>query len=167
MLLRGLAVSLYGLLTVISPDNAVDVSVSLFGGYLLLCGILTLIMGLHAHRLAWRISTFIIPGAISIIAAASVLVLPGITILGVLGFVGLWSIVIGLMEIMLAIRLRKAFFHQITLLTAGSVSTLLGGSILLFPWEILFLDLWKVQVAALFIGASLSFLSFGMRHIKD
>jgi uncharacterized membrane protein HdeD (DUF308 family) len=74
---------------------------------------------------------------------------------------------LGLMEILLASRLRKAFFHQLTLLTAGLVSAFLGVSMLMSPWKILMLDLWKIQVAALFLGTILSLLSFGMRHIKD
>lgn len=167
MFLRGLIVSSYGILTFISPAHAVDASIALFGLYMFLFGLLTLIMGLRAHLLAWRISTFITPGIISIIAAASMFVLPGITILGVLGLGGIWSIIVGLVEIVLAIRLRKAFLHQITLLIAGAVSTFLGVSILVSPWKILLMDLWKIQITALVLGASLSLLSFGMRHIRD
>ena len=167
MVLRGLAVALYGLLTFVSPDNAVMASASLFGIYMLLIGVLALVLGLRTHRLAWRIGTFIIPGLISILAAAMAFVLPGITMIGVIGLGGIWSIVVGLMEIILAIHLRKAFFHQITLLTAGCASTFLGASILRWPWKILLLDLRKVQVASLLLGTLLSLLAFGMRRIKD
>ena len=167
MVLRGLAVALYGFLTFVSPDNAVVVSASLFGIYMLLIGILALVLGLRTHRLAWRGGTFIIPGLISVAAAAMAFVMPGITLIGVIGLGGMWSIVVGLMEIILAIHLRKAFFHQITLLTAGFASTLLGASILRWPWEILLLDLRKIQVASLLLGVLLSLLAFGMRRMKD
>jgi uncharacterized membrane protein HdeD (DUF308 family) len=61
------------------------------------------------------------------------LLMPGITALVLLVFIAFWAIVIGVMQIVGAIRLRKEIDNEWLLIAGGVLSVLFGAILILFP----------------------------------
>jgi uncharacterized membrane protein HdeD (DUF308 family) len=157
MACRGFVIALYGGLIFVRPYKTTLAFIILFTLYMLVSGLIALVLGFQSRTGPLRISAFLLPGAASVVIGLAVFTFPG---LGVLAL-------IGLAELLLAIQLRKVLRHKWALLLAGALSCLTGGSVLIRPIYIVFLDSWKVGTASLLLGTILIVLAIQMRHITD
>lgn len=97
--LRGLLAVIFGLVTFLVPGLTLFVLVSLFGGYCIVAGILTLLAAFRRGRAQRRWWELVLEGAASIVAGVLTLVWPGLTLLGLLYVAAVWAIVTGLLQI--------------------------------------------------------------------
>jgi uncharacterized membrane protein HdeD (DUF308 family) len=167
MACRGFIMAAYGAFVFIFPYTTTLVFIVLFTLYMLASGIIALILGYRSRNRPHRLSAFFLPGLASIIIGLTVLLLPGLAILALIGLVGIWSLLLGLTEFLLAVQLRKVLRHKLALLIAGTLSCVAGASVLLRPIYIVFYDSGRVGAAALLLGTGLIVLAVQMRHVTD
>ena len=106
-ILRGVLAILFGIVAFVSPPTTIAVLVILFGAWALVDGgfhIAGAIRGRSRDRSFWLA---ILEGAVSIIAGLIALVFPGLAAAAILLLISAWSIITGVIEVALAIRLRE------------------------------------------------------------
>jgi uncharacterized membrane protein HdeD (DUF308 family) len=134
--LRGALAILFGVTALVWPGITLFALVLLFGAYSLVDGVFTLVAALGwrdrgATDTGGRIWLFV-QGVAGIIIGVLALVWPGITALVLLWLIGIWAIVIGVLEVVAAVRLRRELRREWLLGLSGAATALFG--ILLIAW---------------------------------
>jgi uncharacterized membrane protein HdeD (DUF308 family) len=160
--LRGVAALLLGILAVFAPNIAFMGLVVLFGVYAIVDG--TLAFGLASEVGGPLRFSMIARGLISIIAGVLALALPGITGFALLMVIATWAIVSGILEIVMAIRIRKEIQGEWLLALEGVLSILFGVLLYIAPLAgAIVLGLW-VGAYALVLGGMLLGSAFRLRR---
>src|SRR5215510_16405660 len=102
LLLRGLLAIAFGIMAFAWPGVTLAVLVLLFGAYALVDGIFEVIAGFRAK---WWGLVFL--GILGIAAGVITFMWPHITAIALLWLIAFWAIVVGIMQISAAIRLRR------------------------------------------------------------
>lgn len=152
LVLRGVAVVLFGILAVLLPGVAVLALVFAFGAYALADGVLALVAGIRGSGRRW---VLLVEGLVGIVAGLLALVLPGVTIEVLLYLIAAWTVIIGLLEILAAIWLRREIEGEWTLILGGILSVIVGVGLAVLPRLILLPVVWVVGVYALIFGVAL------------
>lgn len=132
VVLRGVFAILFGVLTLIWPGLSLLTLVLLYGVFALFDGVLSVgaaIMGGNRMPRWW----LAVAGILGIVVGVLTLVWPGITGLVLLYFIAAWAIVVGILQIIGAIRLRKEIEGEWWLIAAGVLSVIFGVLILIYP----------------------------------
>ncbi|MBX3158869.1 MAG: DUF308 domain-containing protein [Deltaproteobacteria bacterium] len=159
--LRGIAAIVFGLLALAAPGAAFFSLVLVFGIYAIIDGILALSVGTSA--VDHPRGAMIAQGLVSLVAGALALAWPGMTALVLLVVIGLWAIVAGVLEIVTAIRVRKAIRYEWLLGLEGVLSIAFGIALLLSPLAgAIVIGLW-VGAYALVLGGMLVATSLRVR----
>src|SRR6267378_838454 len=116
--LRGLIAIIFGVLAFVLPGMTLLTLVYLFGVYALVNGILALAHALSAPKGYPRFDALIVTGIVSIAAGVLAFIWPGITALSMVLLIAAWAIVNGIVEIALAVRLRRVIPHEWLLMLA-------------------------------------------------
>ena len=163
ILLRGIAAILFGVLALAWPGVTLVTLVAFFGAYVLIDGVLALISafrgGAGVSR-GWL--TFI--GLLGIAAAIGTFFFPLVTVLGIVLFIGSWSVVRGVFEIVGAIQLRKEIRGEWLLILSGMMSIVFGGMVWLMPGLGALTIVWLIGVYSIACGVVLAALSFRVRR---
>ena len=164
--LRGAIAIIFGLAALFLPRITLASLVFLFAAFVLGSGILLVTMAFrdrlnNAH--GWIL---LIEGAISIILGVLAFVWPAITALVLLYFIATWAIMIGILEIIAAIGLRKEIENEWLLLLVGIGSVIFGVSLLIWPGAGALAILWVIGIYAIFFGILLLMLAFRLRSWK-
>ena len=107
MMAFGIISLLAGVAVLVWPGRTLIVVAVLFGIYWIVNGAVELFMALSARGVPGRGWT-VVMGVISMLAGLLVLVYPAISLLTLVVVLSVWLLVLGLMEIILAIRARSA-----------------------------------------------------------
>jgi uncharacterized membrane protein HdeD (DUF308 family) len=138
--------------------------VLLFGVYALIDGAINIAGAGRAYRAHVRWGTLLLQGLAGILAGTITLAWPAITALALIYLIAAWSLVIGLIEIVAAIRLREFLSHEWLLALSGILSLIFGVLLLIAPLAgALAIALW-IGVYALIFGAVLIALGFRVRN---
>jgi uncharacterized membrane protein HdeD (DUF308 family) len=163
--LRGLAAVLFGVLAFIWPGITLITLVWLFGAFALVNGILSLVLATKAPKVYPRFGSLILGGLLGILAGLLTFVMPGITALGLLILIAAWAMVTGILEIVVAIRLRKEIANEWLLVLAGIASLVFGVLLVLQPAVGALVLVWWIGAYALVFGILLLVLAFRMRRL--
>ncbi len=162
--LRGVAAIALGILALFAPGAAYLSLVLLFGIYAIVDGVLALsLAGRGARPLR---GSLVVRAIVSIAAGFITLLWPGITGLALLYVIALWAIFAGIVEVTMAIQLRKHIEHEWLLGIEGALS--IGFGILLFIAPLagaVVLGLW-LGAYALVIGGMLVATGFRLRTVQ-
>ena len=164
LLLRGFAAVVLGLLTFLMPGLTLLVLVSLFGGYCLVNGVLTLLAAFRGGRHQPRWWALAVEGVAGLLAGSITLLWPGVTSLALLYVVAAWAIVTGVLQMATGIRLRKQITNEWVLLAGGLLSVGFGMVLLLVPVAGAVVVAWWVGSYAFAFGILLSVLAFHLRR---
>jgi uncharacterized membrane protein HdeD (DUF308 family) len=148
LLIRGIAAVSFGALTFLAPGISLVALVLLFGAYAFADGIFAIVMTLRRRgaRNPWWI--LLLEGVAGLGAAAVTWFYPGLTALALLYLIAIWAGVTGVLEIALAIRLRKVIAGEWLLALSGVASLALGVVLVLFPFPgMIALLLWIAEPA--------------------
>jgi uncharacterized membrane protein HdeD (DUF308 family) len=163
LLLRGVLAIAFGVLTIIWPGLTLIALVLLYGAYALADGVVTLFASIKGGSVAPRWWLAIV-GLVGIAFGALTLLWPQITGLVLLWFIAGWSIAVGVMQIIGAVRVRKEISNE-WLLIAGGVLSVLFGLLLFFRPGAGALGLaFAIGVYAIAYG--ILFISFALRLHK-
>jgi uncharacterized membrane protein HdeD (DUF308 family) len=160
--LRGLAAILFGVLAFVWPGMTLAVLVLLFGAYALVDGVLTLMAALRGgaqHRVV-----NLIEGVVSILAGLAAFVWPGLTALVLLYIIAFWAIVTGVLEIVAAIRLRRAINNELGLIIGGILSVVFGVVLLIAPGAGALAVVFLIGAYAIVFGIALLGLAWRLRQ---
>jgi uncharacterized membrane protein HdeD (DUF308 family) len=167
LLLRGVAAMIFGILAFAWPGITVLTLTLLWGAYAFVDGIFSLwaaIVG-RSETLAPRWWLAIV-GAAGIVAGLVAFFSPVVTAYVLLMFVAAWAIVLGVMQIIGAFRLRKEIEGEIWLGLSGALSILFGAVLIAVPGIGLVSLAWMIGIFAILAGASHIGLALRLRRIK-
>ena len=161
--LRGVLAIVVGLLAFFFPGITLAVLVALFGAFALLEGVFLIISGIRSRHEQKRWWVLILQGIISIGAGVIAFVAPLATAIALLYLMASWAIISGLLEIVVAIRLRKEMEGEWMLILDGLVTILFGLALVLVPGAGLLAWIWMIGAFKLASGILLLLLAFRLR----
>lgn len=162
--LRGIAALLFGLATLVVPEISVVVLTYLFGAFALAYGLFTVVAAAVNRRDEPQGAVLLISGVFSIGFGVLAFVLPGTMAPAVHYLVAGWSLLIGLVEIAVAVPLRQNAEARWLLLMAGTLSVGFGLLLIVFPRvDELALTLWIGAYAGIF-GLMMVLLALALRR---
>ena len=106
-------------------------------------------------------------GLVGIAVGALTFVWPGLTAVGLYAAVAGWSIVRGVLEIALAIELRKVIEGEFWLIFGGIASILFGVLMIALPLAGLLVLAWLIAVYALVFGVVMFALAARLHRAED
>lgn len=124
--LRGVLAIVFGVLAVVWPGLTLVVLALLFGAYVLVDGVFTVIAAFRRRQDVPRRVAQIVIGLLGLAAGLFALIWPHITALVLVVIVGAWAVVTGILEILAATRVPGGW-----LLVVVGVASLLAGVLVL------------------------------------
>lgn len=163
--LRGLCAILFGVIALVWPGITLGAYVLLFGVFAIADGILALAAAFSggSGRPWWAL---VLKAIVSFAAAAVAFLLPGITALALLFVIAFWAIVVGLMEVVVAIRLRKEIQGEMFLVLGGILLVLFGVLLIARPGDGALALTWMIGGYAIGFGLLLVALSFRLKGLR-
>ncbi len=165
VLLRGILAILFGVATLAMPAITLVVLVVLFGAYALVSGIMTTIMAIKDRKANDDWWLWLLYGLVSIAAGVLTFVYPGITAVSLFYVIVAWAIVSGVLEIILAIQLRKVIEGEWLLVLSGILSVGFGILLIAQPVAGALTVLWLIGIYAIAFGVMLVVLAFRLRNL--
>lgn len=165
LVVRGVIAIVFGLLSFVAPAFGIGLLVALFAAWALVDGVGSLLtaMRTRGQDRSWWIE--LLEGVVSVAAGVVALLLPGFAAEVLVLLIAAWSIITGVIEIGLAIRLRRVLEGEVWLALAGVASVLFGALILLFPAAGALSIVWLLGSFAIAFGAFLILLAWRLRGV--
>ena len=160
-LLRGIFSIIFGVLAFVMPGLTIATLVLVWGAYALVDGLFALYASATGGTKPgdhWLVG---LQGLIGLAAGIITLIMPGVTALGLLIAIAAWSLVVGVLQIAAAIKLREEIEGEFWLGLSGLVSILFGMFIIARPGEGALAVIWILGGYAIIFGVFL--ISFAFR----
>ena len=152
LLLRGVAAIIFGVLAFIWPGHSLLALTLLWGAYAVADGVLSL-SGAFRGETRWGSRWWLgLVGVAGIIAGVGTFFYPGMTALVLLTFIAVWAIVIGVLEVAGAIRLRKEIRNEWLLILNGLIAIAFGVYLLVRPGQGALTLIWVIGAYAIISG---------------
>lgn len=161
--LRGALAILFGVLAFMWPQLTLLVLVGLFAAFALLSGI-TAIVGALSNRKSnddWWVVLLL--GIVSVGAGIIAAFTPGMAALVLVLLIGANALVTGVLDIISAIRLRKAIEGEWMLALSGLVSIVFGAIVFFMPAAGALAMIWVISLYAVVFGAFMLVAAFRAR----
>lgn len=154
--LRGAAALVFGLLFLIWPRPSLLTLVYIFGIFVLVDGVFSLVSGIRqpeGRGVDWGL---VILGLVGIAAGIATFIWPGITGLILLLIIGSWAAALGLVEIIIGFEWRREIPDAWLLILTGIVSVIFGLVVLFAP-----------RIGALALATFIGFFAvvYGVLHL--
>jgi uncharacterized membrane protein HdeD (DUF308 family) len=166
LVLRGLIAVIFGVLAIARPGATLGAFVILFGAFAILDGVFA-----FAAAFAGGTGTpwwaLVLRGIVSLLAAAVAFLMPGITALALLYVIAFWAIFIGVMEIAIAIRLRKEISGELFLALAGLFSIAFGLFMIVRPGAGALAVTAIIGAYAIVFGIMVMVLGFRLKGLRN
>ena len=163
VLLRGIAAIIFGILAFIWPGITLFTLVLFWGAFVLVDGVISLASAFMGGNMAPRWWLALI-GVLGIAVGALTFLSPGVTALVLLIFIATWAIILGVFQIIGAIRLRKEIDNEWWLILSGALSVLFGVALLVQPGAGALALIWLIGAYAIVFGVML--VAFALRLRK-
>ena len=165
--LRGVAAIAFGLLAILWPGLALMTLVVLFGIFALADGIIAL-AGLGRTQtgpraMPWGLQLLV--GIVGVLAGLLTFVTPGITSVVLLSFIAAYALVVGISQIVAAVRQRKQS-GAFALGAAGVLMTLFGLLVAFRPTVGAVAIAWLIGIFAIAAGVALLSMGLMLRQAK-
>ena len=165
LLLRGLCAVLFGILMIANPGISLATLTTLFGAYALADGVLGAWTALFDRDAQSNWVWLLLEGLLGITVGLLVMFNPAMTTLLLIFYIAIRAMVTGLIEVFVAIRLRKEIENEWALIFAGAVSVLLGAYLLASPGAGALAMAWLIAIYAILFGLLFIFLAFKVKSI--
>jgi len=150
--IRGLALILFGIMALIWPNLTVAVLAILFGVYALVDGVVSVVGAILNRKTSPNWTLLLIMGLISIIAGIFAISNPGVTSLALLYIIAVWALLIGLVSILTAVRLRREIEGEWVMIAAGVLSIVFGIALIVAPGAGAVALVWLIGAYAIILG---------------
>ncbi len=161
--LRGVIALLFGVLALALPGITLLGLVALFAAFALLSGIASIITAVKNRKSDDDWWLLLILGLVGVGAGIIAIVHPGLTTLVLVFVMGANALVTGVLDIAIAIRLRKSIGHEWLLTLSGIVSIAFGILVFMFPGAGALALVWLISFYAIVTGVLLIALAYRMR----
>jgi uncharacterized membrane protein HdeD (DUF308 family) len=159
-LARGLCAVAFGVLTWVWPGITIRVVMVAFSAFALANGILSISKAVDSWDEKDDRWLFVLEGILGIGIAIITLFAPKVTAVTLLFYIATWTLAMGVMEIVIAIRLRKEIEGEFWLFLAGLVSVVFAVLLLVFPGRGILGLVWLLATYAVVLGILLVILAF-------
>ena len=162
-LLRGLAAVLFGALAIAWPGLTLTVLVLFWGAYALVDGVLALVAAMrtqHDHR--WGL---VLEGVAGIGAGLVTFFYPDLTALVLVYIIAAWAVITGVLELFVAIRLRRLIQNELWLILGGVASLVFGFVLFAAPGAGALALVWLIAAYAIIFGVLLIALAFRLHGL--
>jgi uncharacterized membrane protein HdeD (DUF308 family) len=167
LVLQGVLGIAFGVLAIAVPGLTLLTLAYIFAAWAIISGVTQLAEGYRVAEGRGRSWPFAVSGVASIVAGLIAAVLPGLTIAGLLLFLGAWLVVAGVMEIYTAWRIRDEVTGEWMLALAGIARTVLGAAIVLLPIVGAVVVVAWVASSAIIAGVVALALGWRLRSLND
>ena len=167
LLWRGIIAIAIGLLVWTRPGISLKLLILAFGLWALVDGLVNCWLAFEDRpQQSW--GWMLLDGVIGIVIGLIALARPGATALGLLFLIATWAVLRGILEIVVAISLRKELAGEWRLLLAGALSILFGAIVFARPGAGLLAVVWIIGFYAVLYGIMLVMLAFKAKNLgKD
>jgi len=162
---RGTAAALFGLAAMTWPGLTLGLLILLFGSFVLIDGVLTLVSAFQHKDLDPRWWVIALEGLAGVVIGSITLAWPAITGLVVLFLIAWWALITGVFEIMTAIRLRRELSSEWLYLLSGVFSVLFGLILLARPGAGALAVAWIIGFFSLLAGILYLSLAWKLRAL--
>jgi len=161
--LRGVLAVIFGLLVFLWPGISLYVLVLFFGANALIDGVLAVVAAFRGSASGARWWGMLIQGILGIATGIITFVWPGLTAIVLLYLIAAWAIVIGVLEIAAAIRLRKEIEGEWLLALRGVLAVLFGVILIFNPGAGALAVVWTIGVFSIMLGVLNLILAMRLR----
>jgi len=161
-LLRGIAAIIFGVLAFIWPGITLVTLILFWGAFVMVDGVLALAHAIMGGNMGSRWWLALI-GVLGLVVGLLTFMAPGVTALVLLWFIAAWAIVLGVFQVIGAIRLRKEIDNEWTLVLGGVLSVLFGVILLVAPGAGAVGLIWVIAAYAIVFGVLLVALSLRLK----
>jgi uncharacterized membrane protein HdeD (DUF308 family) len=166
-IIRGILAIIFGFIALFAPIATAIVLAIFIGAWAIVDGIFDIIEAIR-HRGSSSMALRIVWGAVSILFGILVLVWPGMSLGVLVIFVGIWAIIIGVLEIMASIR-HRAIPNSgwVWGIIGGGLAILFGILVLIRPGTGLITIIWIIGIWAIVWGITLIVLGVQLRKAAN
>jgi len=161
--LRGLVAILFGILALIWPGLTLDVLILFFGAFALLDGAFSAVSAIvnrkHDRTLWW----FLIAGLAGVVVGILTFVYPGLTAIILVYFIAARALIVGVVEVVAAIALRREISDEWFLIVQGIISVLFGVVLFILPGAGALALVLVIGIYAVVVGVLLLLVAFRLR----
>jgi uncharacterized membrane protein HdeD (DUF308 family) len=161
--IRGVAALLFGILAIAWPDITLLVLVAFFAAYALITAVAYLSGAVKNRKTDKSWWLLLLLGLVAAAAGIIAIFHPLITALVLVLLMGANALVTGILDVVIAVRLRREMRNEWMLILAGIVSIMFGVLVFLFPGAGALALVWMVSFYAILTGVLLLTLAFRMR----
>lgn len=166
MVARGGALAIaFGLLAWTWPGLTVVALVILWGAYALADGVISLVTAFQWRDSGKPLWMWILVGIAGIAAGVLTFIAPAITAIVLLMFIAAWAVIIGVLQIVVAIRLRREIDNEWLLGLSGLASVVFGVLMLLRPGAGAVAVVWIIGLYSVLFGVLLLMLAFRLKAL--
>src|SRR5215210_2375033 len=152
LLIRGIAAVLFGLAALLWPGLTLYVLI-FFGAYALVDGVLAIVAGIRGTE--GRRWLLLSEGILGVLAGLIAFFYPGITALVLLYVIAFWAILTGVLEVVMAISLRREIENEWLMGLGGALSVLFGMVLAVLPGVGLLSLVWLIGIYAIVFDVAL------------
>ncbi|HUX34313.1 MAG TPA: HdeD family acid-resistance protein [Gemmatimonadaceae bacterium] len=163
VVLRGVVAIMFGALTLLRPEITLAMLLLLFGAYALVDGAFMAVSAIANRHDQPRWGTLLLGGLLGMAVGIATFMVPGLTAFTLVMLIAAWAIVMGLTEIVAAVRLRKVITGEWMFIIAGVLAVVFGVVVFAAPITgALAVAMW-IGIYALVSGVVLVALGFRLR----
>ncbi|MFW5744452.1 MAG: HdeD family acid-resistance protein [Spirochaetota bacterium] len=157
--LRGLVAVVFGLIALSRPSDTAAAVVIFVALFVLIDGVLSLVAAIRTRRPSWAFPMF--EGIVGVVVGILALAMPRITAVVFAVLIGIWALVTGIAELVMAFRLRSGLPSEWVLGAAGGLSVIFGVAFIVAPSAGVVALTVIVGIYALLFGIAL--IVYGLR----
>lgn len=161
--LRGVIAILFAVMAVTWPGLTLLALTALFAAYALLSGIILIVGAVRNRKTDDHWWMLLLLGTVGIVAAVIAVVHPSLTALILVLVIGANALVSGVLDIAVAIRLRRMIHDEWLMIINGIASVVFGVLVFLFPAAGALALVWLISLYAMVTGVLLLGLAFRLR----
>jgi uncharacterized membrane protein HdeD (DUF308 family) len=132
-LVRGLLALAIGVIALVDPGATLAALITLLGAFFIVDGVFAVVKAVRVMRTDSSWWLLLLSGLVSIAAGIVVFAWPGLTAVTLDLLVGIWAIITGIFEVIVAFQLRRVIAGEWLYLLFGVISVAFGVYVLVVP----------------------------------
>ncbi|MFC2107432.1 HdeD family acid-resistance protein [Bacteroidota bacterium] len=163
--INGVIAIIFGALALFIPQGTIITIAKYFGFVLLLGGLILLIAALMNRQKKKDYSLLLIEGIVSLVVGLIILLFTEQTLEIFVILVGIWAIILGIMQLVMLASIHEASSSKTILLVNGLLTLLFGVLIFFNPFSAAIIFTRIIGIIALAFGILMVYLSIKIKNI--
>lgn len=163
---NGLIAVLFGLLLLGFTQEVIKTIVIWFGAIVLICGIGLVALAIRNVRKDKGSLIIILEAVVTIAIGLVILIKPGDSLDLFLTLIGIWAVIIGIIQLVILINIKEAVRQKNLLLVNALVTIGLGAVLIFFKGIFASVLVTIIGIFSLLLGILMIYFSFVLRSVK-